>query len=114
MPRRRVFQGSASSTLQRNGFSGVGGANYELRGSIEEFEFDAISGFWKATVKPKLTVRFELLNKATGQSAWRETYFGRDTLETAWGDAEFIATMFSRSAEDVVRQLVNDAAFEPF
>lgn len=110
-PVAEVFHEGLLSTLKRNGFSGAEGAKYELRGSIEEFEFDAITGFWKATVKPKLTVRFELLDKATGQSTWRETYFGRDTLETAWGDAEFVAMMFSKSAEDVLRQLVGDRAF---
>lgn len=110
-PVAEVFKEGLLSTLKRNGFTGVEGAKYELRGSIEEFEFDAITGFWKATVKPKLTVRLELVDKATGQSAWRETYFGRDTLETAWGDADFVALMFSKSAEDVLRQLVGDRAF---
>ena len=106
-----VFKEGLVSTLDRNGFARAEGAKYELRGSIEEFEFEAISGLWKATVKPKLTVRLELFDKATGQSAWRETYFGRDTLETAWGDAAFVAMLFSKSAEDVLRQLVSDRAF---
>jgi len=110
-PVAEVFREGLVSALKRNGFNTAEAAKYELRGSLEEFEFDSIAGFWKATVKPKLTVRFELVDKGTGQSTWRETYFGRDTLETAWGDAEFVAQMFSKSAEDVLRQLVGDRAF---
>ena len=110
-----IFKQGLQKVLDASGFTkSTQQRGLELKANIQEFDHDVIVGFWKATVKPKLTVRFELLDKQTGGSVWRDTYVGRDSLETTWGTGEFLVQTFNRAAEDVVRQLIADASFRKF
>jgi hypothetical protein len=59
-------------------------------------------------------VRFELVEKTSGHPVWHDTYNGRTTGKTALGDKEFVAKMFTESADDLVKQLVSDKSFREF
>ena len=101
--------------LKKNRFEVMpGSAKYELRGDVQEFNFDSISGVWTAKVKPRLQVRFELIDKTSGTSVWRDTFIGRGNVESAWGSSEMVARLFTLGAEDVVRQLISDPTFRRF
>jgi hypothetical protein len=86
-------------------------AKYELRGDLQEFGFNNIAGLWTAKVKPRMQVRFELIDKSNGNSVWRDTFIGRGELETAWGSSETIVSLFKLGVDDLIRQLVSDPNF---
>jgi len=109
-----ILKNGVADALKQNGFIGADAGKYELRGDIQEFTFDGIGGFWQATVKPKLVVRFELVEKATDHPVWHDTFNGRTTGKTAWGNKEFVGQMFSESADDLVKQLISDKSFREF
>lgn len=112
-PVGELFRDAIQETLSASGFVvAEENGRYELRTNIQDFDFEVITGFWKGTVKPKLSVRFELVDPDTGSSVWHDTYVGRQTFETGWESAELVAEMFSNSAMDVLDQLVNDANFQ--
>jgi hypothetical protein len=106
-----IFQRGLAQALQANGFvQSTNQFRFELRADIQEFDNDVIMGLWQATVKPKLTVRFELMD-TNGVSIWRDTMIGRATLETPWGAGEFIVKTFNAAAENAILQLLSDNAF---
>jgi hypothetical protein len=109
-----ILKTGLADALKQNGFTKAGSAKYELRGDIQEFTFEGIGGFWQATVKPKLVVRFELIEKASDRPVWHDTFNGRTTGKTAWGSKEFVGQMFSESADDLVKQLLLDKSFREF
>lgn len=107
-----IFRDGVVESLKKNNFQlPASSGKYVLNGEIQDFDFDVITGFWKASVKPKLQVRFDLMEKSTGNSVWRDSYIGRATIETAWGTSETIVQLFNESANDAVRQLVSDESF---
>ncbi|HTH48070.1 MAG TPA: YajG family lipoprotein [Candidatus Limnocylindria bacterium] len=114
-PVAELLRDGLASTLRANGFNpGNSASKYELRGDLQEFDFDVISGFWTAEVKPKVMLRFELVELATGKPVWRETYVGRHTAKTGWGDSVFIVDMFNKAAENALKQLLEDNAFRAY
>jgi ABC-type uncharacterized transport system auxiliary subunit len=114
-PIAELFRDGLASALNANGFKpGSGASKYEIRGDVQEFDFDVITGFWTAEVKPKLIVRFELVELATSKPVWRETYVGRHTAKTAWGDSTFMVEMFNQAAENAVKQLLEDNSFRSY
>lgn len=108
-----IFKQGLLNVLQSNGFTQAATnlATLELKANIQDFDHDVITGFWTATVKPKLTVRFELFDKDTGASLWRDTLVGRATMETAWGASEFLVQTFDRVCDDIFLQLISDNSF---
>ena len=100
--------------LKKNEFTLSTSPKYELRGDLQEFGINSIAGLWTATVKPRMQVRFELVEKASGNPVWRDTYIGRGDIETAWGTAETVAKLFNLGTEDIIRQLVSDPSFRKF
>jgi ABC-type uncharacterized transport system auxiliary subunit len=109
-----ILKSGIADAFQQNGFTSSAADKYELRGDLQEFTLEGVGGFWKATVKPKLAVRFELVDKATDQPVWHDTLIGHTTGQTAWGDKEFLGKMFSESADDLVTQLISDKTFRNF
>jgi hypothetical protein len=109
-----ILRDGLIEALQQNGFINTNTNQYELRADMQEFSGDAIEGFWKATVKSKLTVRFELVDKSSGKTVWHDTFIGLATNKTAWGDRNFVAKIFSDSANDLVQQLLADKEFRGF
>ena len=109
-----ILKNGLADAFKQNGFTGADAAKYELQGDIQEFTFEGIGGFWQATVKPKFVVRFELVEKGSGRPVWHDTYNGRTTGKTAWGDNKFVEQMFTESADDLVKQLVSDKSFREF
>jgi hypothetical protein len=110
-----IFKAGLLSCLKTNGFLVASNDSpYALDADIQDFDHDVINGLWKTTVKPKLTVRFELVDKTSGISVWRDTFTGRDTMETAWGGEQFLVDTFDRAANDVVRQLISDKTFRSY
>jgi hypothetical protein len=62
-------------------------------------------------------MRFELVNKSTGQAVWHDTYTGQTTEQlSAWTgeDGKFISNAFSVVAQEVVKQLIADKSFRSF
>jgi hypothetical protein len=113
-PVAEILKTGVTEALKQNGFISADAGKYELRGDMQEFSIGGFSGFWQATVIPKLVVRFELVDKASEVPVWHDTFIGRTTGKTAMGDKEFLAKMFSESADDVAKQLVTDKTFRGF
>ncbi len=109
-----ILKNGLSDALKQNGFVGADAGKYELRGDLQEFNLDANSGFWQATVRPKLVVRFELVEKGSDLPVWHDTFIGHTMGKTALGDKEFLAKMFSESADDLTKQLIEDKTFRGF
>lgn len=107
-----IFREALVNALMANAFT-IPSQNpaYELQGEIQDFDYETITGFWKATLKPKVTIRFQLLDAKSRSPLWHDTFIGRSSADTAWGDAKFIAQLFSQSASDVLKQLLDDPAF---
>lgn len=113
-PVAEVFKQGLIEALQTNGFARTASpTHFELRANIQQFDNRVISGFLEATVKPELTVRFELLD-GSGTVVWRDTMIGRSTLQTPWGNGEFIVKTFNAAAEDAIRQLLADDSFRGY
>ena len=113
-PVAEVFKQGLIEALQTNGFARAESQKHlELRANIQEFDNRVIAGFLEATVKPELTVRFELLDD-NGTVVWRDTMIGRSTLQTPWGNGEFIVKTFNAAAEDAIRQLLADDSFRGY
>jgi len=113
-PVAEILKNGLADALKQNGFSSADAGKYELRGDIQEFSLGGMSGFWQATVVPKLVVRFELVEKDSQVPVWHDTFIGRSTGKTAMGDKEFLARMFSESADDLTKQLVTDKTFRSY
>jgi hypothetical protein len=114
MPVAEIVKGGLVQALRENGFSGANASKYELRGNLQKFEIGGVSGFWKATSMPQLTMRFELLEKSSGEPVWHDTFVGQTTGETAWGGKEFLSDMFRGAANDLAKQLIADKGFRKF
>jgi hypothetical protein len=69
--------------------------------------------FAHSVIKTWLTVRFDLVNKATGLTAWHDTYTGQTTM-TNYNGGEFLAIAFAAASDDVIRQLVSDRTFRSY
>lgn len=111
-PVAELLRDGVLDSLKSNQFKVADTASkYELRGDLQEFGFNSVAGFWKAKVRPRMQVRFELFDKASGTSVWRDTYIGRGELETAIGTSETIVSLFKLGADDIVRQLISDPTF---
>jgi hypothetical protein len=116
-PVAEIFRNGLAATLRQNGFMTTNGTSYELRGNIQSFGFGVIQrAFSSPTAKSWLTVRFELVDKSTGLPIWHDAYDGQDTEPgpTGFDNGTFIATVFSKVSEDVIRQLVSDRAFRSY
>ncbi len=116
-PVAEIFRNGLAATLRQNGFMTTNGTSYELRGNIQSFGCGVIQRAFSASMaKSWLTVRFELVDKSTGLPVWHDTYDGQDTEQGPSGFEEgtFIATVFSKVSEDVIRQLVSDRAFRNY
>jgi hypothetical protein len=115
-PVAELMRNAVSDALKANNFNLTesGSGKYELRGDLQEFGFHSIAGFWTAKVKPRMQVRFELVEKTTGHSVWRDTYIGRGDIETAWGTSQTVVSLFKLGTEDVIRQLLSDSTFRKF
>jgi ABC-type uncharacterized transport system auxiliary subunit len=113
-PVSEILKSGLADALKQNGFIGSGTDKYELHGDIQEFAWEGFSNFWQATVKPKLVVRFELVDKASQTPVWHDTFIGHTVGKTATGDKEFVAKMFSESADDLTKQLVTDKTFRSY
>jgi len=111
-PVAEILQSGVMTALRQNRFPVTDeSGKYELRGDLQDFSFEVITGFWSGTVKPKISVRFEVVEKETGRSVWRDTYVGRDTMQASWGDAALVAEMFTKAANSIVDQLIADESF---
>lgn len=107
-----IFKQGLEKVLENNRFTkATNQTTLEITAKIQEFDHDVITGFWTATVKPKLSVRFELFDKSSGASVWHDTFVGRATLETAWGTGAFLVQTFDKACDDVYLQLISDNSF---
>jgi hypothetical protein len=57
---------------------------YILHGEMIEFDYDEVAGWTSATVLPKMTVKFVLINSKTGELIWKEAIFGKGKVKTSY------------------------------
>jgi len=104
-----------ADALQKNGFVGDASSRYELQGDLQDFAGGVIQGFWSSTAKAEVTVRFELVEKATGQPVWHDTFSGQTTKKFVSGfDTDFLGSLFSDSADQLAQRLISDKSFRSF
>lgn len=114
-PVASIFRSGLVKALEDNNFKLAPGQGlYELRGGIQNLEYNVATDFWNATGRPKLEVRFELINTLTGNSVWQKSYVGGQTVSTPWSSSKTMAKLFNESANDVVHQLLTDPSFRRY
>ncbi len=106
-----IFRDALTDALQKSGFVSSN-APYELRSDIQSFGIGVIQKmFSAATIKPFMTVRFELVDRNTGQSVWHDTYESQDTSKASWGVGEWVAESFSKVSAKAIQALLADQTF---
>ncbi len=110
-----VFRNGLIHALEENKFKIAQGSGlYELRGAINSFELNTVTGFWQATGRSKLHVRFDLVNTFTGTTVWQKEYAGAGAISTPWSRNETAVKMFNQSASAAVDQLLADKSFRAY
>jgi ABC-type uncharacterized transport system auxiliary subunit len=99
--------------LETNSFRVANSATpYELRGDLQDFAYESIQqSVFSVNVNAKLSVRFEVIDTANGNSVWRDTLLGRTQQKTGSGDSAFVIKTFSAAVNDLFHQLVADRTF---
>lgn len=116
IPVSELFRKGLVAALRTNAFQVVSNAaTYSLNFELQEFDYDTLGGVWTVTTKPKCAVRFELTEKSTGRSVWRDTLVGRSEHITNWrNNVWFVSETFTNSAGDTVRQLITNKEFRRY
>jgi hypothetical protein len=119
VPVATIFRDGLKMALEQNGFTGTNTVHYELLTELQNFDIGFIQNglFSSPTLKPWLEARFELVDKATGQPVWHDTYTGQITEQgSAWNGAggDTIAKAFSLASQEVVKQLIADKTFRNY
>jgi hypothetical protein len=110
-----IFRDGLTAALQKNGFISANTNRYMLKSDIQMFGYGYIQRMFSPGIaKPVISVRFELVDKTTGQPVWHDTYNGQDTEEATGLFEDAVVLMFSRTTEDVFRQLIADKAFRGY
>jgi uncharacterized lipoprotein YajG len=84
------------------------GADYELRTTIQDFNYEVITGFWKGKLKPKMTVRFEVVDQTSGKEIWRDTLIGRSTVDSG----DYVVQSLTLTIDDVISRLLDNKSFQ--
>lgn len=116
-PVAELFRDALASTLKENSFRiGPTDAAYELKAHITDLKIEAIQmGMMSSKVVSKLFVRFELIDKKSGSSLWRDTLVGKsEDKPGGWAGVAFVEKNFKIVAEEVLNALVADKAFRKF
>jgi uncharacterized lipoprotein YajG len=106
-----IFRDALTSALEQNKFPLNPNGTMSLNTTIEDVDFQVLTGFWTATVEPKFRVKFSLIDQTSNKVLWKEMYTGKVQRKTAWGTASFVGEIVSAAAEDAIRQLVEDKTF---
>jgi hypothetical protein len=108
------FHNSLTAAMEQSGFKANRVTSYQLCGDIQSSGCLNIQRlFARSIIKTWLTVRFDLVDPATGLTVWHDTYTGQDTATNHSG-GEFFVTAFTNVSEDVIRQLVVDRTFRNY
>ena len=115
-PVSELFREAIEAALRANSFNVIASeTSYELKTQIMDLRVDGLqTGMLSSTVVSKLSVRFELFDKATGNSVWRDTLVGKTEDKPGWGGTAFVEKNFKAVAEDVLNLLVADRTFRKF
>ena len=113
VPMAELLREALEKALLRNEFKvATNGAVYELGMRIQESRQETIQmGLISSKATVALSVRFELLEAATGKSVWRDTFIGRSEDKLGMSVVAFVERNFKAAAEDVLRQLIVDKSF---
>ena len=110
-PVAEIFQEGLNAAFQQNGFETTNAIRYLLNGHIQSFDFADRSDL--RAPKCCLWVDFELKNKETGESVWRQTILGDETTANSITTRNF-ELAFIEAADDVICQLVTNATFRGY
>ncbi|MGI3130669.1 hypothetical protein ACRSLK_09760 [Halopseudomonas pachastrellae] len=83
------------------------GAQLELKGELLEFDYTVIMGAWNGTVQPRLMVKLDLVDTASNEIIWRDTFISKSSLN---GNVE-IPTLLKSSIDQLVTDLLEDRHF---
>lgn len=119
VPVATIFRDGLKLALEQNGFTATNAVNYELHAELQNFGIGSIQNglFSDITSKSWLEVRFELVERSTGQPVWHDTFTGKFTEPLSqWtgADGKFIAKVFSEVSQEVVKRLISDKSFRNF
>lgn len=109
-----ILKKGLAEALQKNDFIGGDSGRYELHGDLQLFDGGVINGFWKTTAKAQITVRFELVEKNSGQPVWHDTFTGQTTKDFVFANKDFYASLFSDAATELAKRLIADKTFRSF
>lgn len=87
-------------------------ANYVLLATLQDLAADKIQGAWSGgTLKTKMTIRFEVIDKSSGKGIWRDTLIGRSSIECGWCVPYFNQAV-TLTTDDVISRLLDNQAFQ--
>jgi ABC-type uncharacterized transport system auxiliary subunit len=78
---------------------------FELYGSLLDFDYETISGFWTARLNSKMSVQLYLREVSTKNVVWNETFIGRGHVEKFSGSADAVDKMLSAALDDLIPQV---------
>jgi len=82
-------------------------AAMQLSGELLEVNTEIIMGVWKGSYKGKITAKFQLKDKDSGDILWRDTFVGSGQVKGGDG----VVTSFTIALDDLVNDLLNDEYF---
>ncbi len=86
-------------------------ADYELLTTIQDFSYEFIDGFWTGTLKPKMTARFEVIDRASGKGIWRDTVIGRSSIKCG-ACSDYMVQALTLTTDDVISRLLEEQSFQ--
>jgi hypothetical protein len=103
-----------TATTEQRGFKANPVTAYRLSGDIQSAGCRNIQRlFATSLVKTWVTVRFDLVDQASGLTVWHDTYTGQNT-RTNYSGGERLVAAFAEASDDTMRQLISDRNFRKY
>ena len=99
-----VVQGISNSQIQMNDLD----SEVKLSGELLAFDIETIMGFWEGTHKGKMTAKFQLVDSASGDIVWRDTFIGNSEVKGGEG----VAAVLKATLDDLIEKFLNDNYFQ--
>lgn len=99
-----VVQGLSNSSIKLSEPS----SELKLSGELLAFDIEAIIGAWEGSYKGKMTAKFQLIDPASGEIVWRDTFIGSSQVKGGEG----VVGVLKATIDDLMNKFLNDSYFQ--
>ncbi len=82
-------------------------SKYSLNGTLEDFTYEAISGWWSSKLKSKLIIKLNMKDKDTNKIVWNDTIIARGNVDEFSGSDDAVRKLVSTALDDLLKKLRN-------